>query len=220
MLFINLFNPHPRTFFMAFRELGRERETLMWERNIDWLPSVCTLTRAQNPSLGMCSDWDSNLQHFSVHDNAPTEPHWPGLYKCFYKARIISLIERFWSKPTSLWNAVLVQLSFIEIPWYSFQLIRSRTHDKCWNWWVLNKRWAMKHLLLEGGIVTHTSSSKCDESWASAECWTLFSSKCDKYRVWQVLKPPSTKVWLYLKTKPRRPEWSKTWLCLSTCEKE
>ena len=33
----------------------------------------------------------------------------------------------------------------------------------------------MKHFLFRGGIVTHASSSKCDESWASDEGWNIFS---------------------------------------------
>ena len=57
----------------------------------------------------------------------------------------------------------------------------------------------MKHFLLWGSIVTHSSSSKCNESQASAECWNIFcSSKCEDCRVWRVLKLMSTEVWLYL----------------------
>ena len=33
----------------------------------------------------------------------------------------------------------------------------------------------MKHFLLLGDVVTHTSSSKCDEWQASTECWNIFS---------------------------------------------
>ena len=51
------------------REKERERETC--ERNIDWLP--CTHpNQGSNPNLGMCPDWESNLQPFSVQDYAPT----------------------------------------------------------------------------------------------------------------------------------------------------
>ena len=43
------FNPYPRHFFIASppffkRERKGERETLMQERSIDWLPPVCTWT--------------------------------------------------------------------------------------------------------------------------------------------------------------------------------
>ena len=36
--------------------------------------------------------------------------------------------------------------------------------------------WTMKHFLLQGGIMTHTSSSKCDESQVSTECWNIYFS--------------------------------------------
>ena len=48
-----------------------------------------------------------------------------------------------------------------------------------------------------GVALIHTSSSNHRKSWASAKCGNIFSlSKCNEYRVWQVLKPTSTKVWL------------------------
>ena len=57
----------------------------------------------------------------------------------------------------------------------------------------------MKHLLSWGSVVTHTSSSQCEGSWASAERWNIFfSSKCDECRVRRLLKLTSAEVWLYL----------------------
>ena len=55
----------------------------------------------------------------------------------------------------------------------------------------------MKHFLLYSSTVTHTSSSRCNESWASAYCWNIFFflSKY-KYRVWWILYLMSTEVWL------------------------
>ena len=51
----------------------RERgETLMWEKNIDWLPPVCTPTLDQIHNLGMCSDRELNLQPFGTQNNVPT----------------------------------------------------------------------------------------------------------------------------------------------------
>ena len=47
----------------------REREN---EREINWLPPICTLTKDRTRNLGMCSDWGSNLQTFGVQDDAPT----------------------------------------------------------------------------------------------------------------------------------------------------
>ena len=53
-------------------ERETERETLMWEGNIDWLPPICTSTGDQTHNLGMCPDWGSDLQPFGVWDHAPT----------------------------------------------------------------------------------------------------------------------------------------------------
>ena len=53
--------------FIDFRESGRERE-----RNIDWLPPVHALTRDWTQNLGMCPDWELNLQPFGVWDEALT----------------------------------------------------------------------------------------------------------------------------------------------------
>ena len=39
----------------------------------------------------------------------------------------------------------------------------------------------MKHFLLRHGVMTHTSSSKCKEWWASAKCRNIFLVK-----MWQV----------------------------------
>ena len=81
------------------------------------------------------------------------------------------------------------------LPQYS-PLICPGTRGECRNWPAPNRRPVMKHFLWWGGIVTHTGSSRCDESRASAECWDTFSSECDKHRVCWVPKPTSTEVWL------------------------
>ena len=62
------------------RERERERDTMMWERNINLLPPVHTLTRDATHKPGMCPDSESNQQPFSAQNNAPT--NWamqPGL---------------------------------------------------------------------------------------------------------------------------------------------
>ena len=41
-------------------------------RNIDGLPLVGSWTRDETHNLGMYLDWESNLQPFSIQDNAPT----------------------------------------------------------------------------------------------------------------------------------------------------
>ena len=54
---------HLKTFFIAFRERmegrekGRERETWIWETNIDWSPPIHSKTRECR-----CLNWGSNLQ--------------------------------------------------------------------------------------------------------------------------------------------------------------
>ena len=41
---------------------------------------------------------------------------------------------------------------------------------------MASKRQEMKHFLLQGSIMTYTSSSMCDNSQASAECSNIFFS--------------------------------------------
>ena len=48
----------------------------MWERNIDWLPFVRTLTGDQICNLGMCPDRELNLWPFGLQEDVqPSEPH-------------------------------------------------------------------------------------------------------------------------------------------------
>ena len=49
------------------RERARERETLMWERNINGLPPVHTPTGDQTSNLGMCPDQELNPQCFQEY---------------------------------------------------------------------------------------------------------------------------------------------------------
>ena len=51
--------------------VGRERETSVWERNINQLPPIWALTRDWTHNLGMYPDQGSNLQTFWYTDNAP-----------------------------------------------------------------------------------------------------------------------------------------------------
>lgn len=72
-----------------------------------------------------------------------------------------------------------------------------------------DEHWVM-HFLSQG-IVSHTSSSKCDDSQASAECWNIFSSsKCNEYRGWRVRKWTSARVWPYSGELPNRTDCSKS----------
>ena len=80
------------------------------------------------------------------------------------------------------------------VPQYS-RLVCSGTRVECLNWWGLT----MKLFLSRDGSWLIQVLGMCNGSWASAKCWNIFlSSKCDKYRVRQVLKPTSTEVWLIL----------------------
>ena len=73
-------------FIYLFLEIGKERgkrgrETLMWERNIHWLPFGWALTGNQTHKLGMCLDCQYNPWPFFLWENVqPTEPHWPKLW--------------------------------------------------------------------------------------------------------------------------------------------
>ena len=69
----------------------RERETWMWERNINRLPAISGPTRDGTQNLGVCPDQESNLQPFGIWDTAPT--NWaarPGQhFWLFYKEKFI-----------------------------------------------------------------------------------------------------------------------------------
>ena len=86
------FNLHLRTFFLfiAFREEGKEREILMWEKTIDWLPPICTWARNQTHNLCMCPDQGSNLQHSNqLSHNGQGE----GIFlRKFFYARVVIYI--------------------------------------------------------------------------------------------------------------------------------
>ena len=66
---------HFKKIIFDFREKGRERkrgrETSMWERNNNWLPSVHALG-TQACSLGMCPNWELN-QWPLVHGTMPKQ---------------------------------------------------------------------------------------------------------------------------------------------------
>ena len=53
--------------FTDLRERDRERETLK-----GWLPPTHAQTRDWIHNLGMCPDWESNLQPFGVWSDYPT----------------------------------------------------------------------------------------------------------------------------------------------------
>ena len=72
-IFEGLFYSHSRE-----TEGKREKETLMWERNSDGLPSTCAPTGDWIHNLGMCPDQESNWRPFSYGTTLqPTEPHQP-----------------------------------------------------------------------------------------------------------------------------------------------
>ena len=69
--------------FMDFRE--RQRETLMWEKNISWFHSLYPLNWDGTCNLSMCPEWGSNLQ-LLVHRMMfqPTEPPGQGIMDYAY----------------------------------------------------------------------------------------------------------------------------------------
>ena len=60
------FNHHLRICLLIFRE----KETLMWERNIDRVPPTHALTGHQTRSPRLCSDRESTPRCYGVRDNA------------------------------------------------------------------------------------------------------------------------------------------------------
>ena len=44
----------------------------MWERNINWLPLICSLTGDWTRNLGMYPDWEWNPLRFGLLDDSPT----------------------------------------------------------------------------------------------------------------------------------------------------
>ena len=86
-------NPQPRiSFLLIFREKGREDRERQTDRhrqtdrgvnvrNINQLSPIHALTSDWTCYLGMCPDWDLNMQPFGVWDDAPTSwTTWPGLF--------------------------------------------------------------------------------------------------------------------------------------------
>ena len=73
--------------YLLLEEKGgtrRGRETLMWERNINWLPLVVPWL-GLNPISGVCPDRELNRRPFTLWDNSqPTDPHWSGLQHSHY----------------------------------------------------------------------------------------------------------------------------------------
>ena len=62
------------------KEGGKEGETTMWERNIDWLSLIGAPTEDRIRNLSMYPHQESNPWPFGLwHDTQSTEPHWLGL---------------------------------------------------------------------------------------------------------------------------------------------
>ena len=100
------------------RKEERERERHQWERNINWLPPICTPTRYWPCNLGMRSDWDQipNLLVYRMMFQ-PTEPHWPGIlcFCYFYTCFVICFYTLF------LFHFLSSLPSSFQIPFSSFK---------------------------------------------------------------------------------------------------
>ena len=59
--------------------------SLIWERNINWLPPICAPTKDWTCNLGMCSDWELNPQLFGIQDVAPT--NWATWARAAYSSK-------------------------------------------------------------------------------------------------------------------------------------
>ena len=69
------FYPHPRTCSLILEGGSgwkKGRETLLWERNIDWLSLRRVPTMDQISNLGLSPALESNPWHFGSWDDAPT----------------------------------------------------------------------------------------------------------------------------------------------------
>ena len=77
LYFLTLKKFSPEDNFINFRERGKERETLIWERNINWLlwARAPPGDQMSTPACALTRNWTCNP--FGSLDNAPT--HWvPG----------------------------------------------------------------------------------------------------------------------------------------------
>ena len=103
-----LFNPHPRTFFSLFVcwKRGRERETLMWERNINGPPPLAHRRVGRTCNLGTCPDPEFNLPPFGLEDDTqPTDPHQPGSFLLVFKEEGSFPFHEFsWISPLQEWT--------------------------------------------------------------------------------------------------------------------
>ena len=75
-LAVFVFNPYPRIYLLIFRERGSggegDRETSMWERNINQLPPARAPTGIKTLNLGTRRGQVSNPTTFWCRDNTPT----------------------------------------------------------------------------------------------------------------------------------------------------
>ena len=104
-------------FIYLFLERGgvgekRRRETLVWERNINWLPLIHPPIRDWAHNLGMWSDWESNWWPFALqHAAQPTEPHQSEWYLIIFKVHVFQTLQRL---SVSFEITFLLQFSCVE----------------------------------------------------------------------------------------------------------
>ena len=86
--------------FLLILEKGREREreTSLWERNIDWLPPVPALIGDWTHNLGTCPDWESSPQPFGVRDDAPANWTTQAGLECEFIEAFFDAVFLFWMK--------------------------------------------------------------------------------------------------------------------------
>ena len=87
------FSPKDMSLLILERE-GKERgrETSMWERNIDRLPSKCTSTGHGTCNLGICPDRELNLQTCGVLDSAPAKRATPSGSHSYFRLQLLPLL--------------------------------------------------------------------------------------------------------------------------------
>ena len=75
LIYVAIFfkNSHPRTCLLIFLERGEGRkrgtEILMWERNIKWMPLLCSPTENQTATWICSLTWNWTLQFTGGHSN-------------------------------------------------------------------------------------------------------------------------------------------------------
>lgn len=89
-------NPHLRIYFLLFFNIlvFLERETSMWEKNLDGLPPIPGSNPGSNPQSRYVLDQELSPQPCGVEDNVPTK--WATWAKAVWLVNTPNLRGRWW----------------------------------------------------------------------------------------------------------------------------